>query len=378
MLFVSSTTGGGSGRSQRELASRLVGFGHEILFLVDDKAPHRARRWLYGHASDAAVRFQRRAVSKAVRHVANVPGRRTRTDELADLEHRVTPVPENALVDVLREFGPDVVVGNSVVRYSWRRVATQCRERGVPTVLYIREVTTLEHWRDDEVPADLVIANAQSLAEQARQRGVHCAFVPSVIDTDVTRVDSTRRVALAINPIGSKGVDLVWEVAARLPHIAFVLQESWPLSPAELDVIAAQRSIHANVEFRRAVPPGPRLYADARVVLVPYRVDSRPRVILEAQANGIPVIVADVPALVEAIGRGGVVVSNDDVAAWAAAVERLWSDERWYAGLVGAARQHGGRAEVDPTDVARRFEELVESLVTRGSSRDPSADRRRR
>jgi hypothetical protein len=59
-------------------------------------------------------------------------------------------------------------------------------------------------------------------------------------------------------------------------------------------------------------------------------------------------------------------------------VERLWSDERWYAGLVGAARQHGGRAEVDPTDVARRFEELVESLVTRGSSRDPSADRRRR
>jgi len=47
LLFVSSTTVGGSGRSQRELATQLERLGHEVRFLVDAENPARVTRRLY-------------------------------------------------------------------------------------------------------------------------------------------------------------------------------------------------------------------------------------------------------------------------------------------------------------------------------------------
>jgi glycosyltransferase involved in cell wall biosynthesis len=96
---------------------------------------------------------------------------------------------------------------------------------------------------------------------------------------------------------------------------------------------------------------------------VPYRVDNRPRVITEAQSNGIPVVAADVPALREAIGEGGAVVPTDDIDAWVSELRSLWNDQERYDSLADAALAHSQRPEIDPAAVAHEFELLIERLL---------------
>jgi len=368
ILFISGTTTGGSGRSQRELAGNLVRRGHTVRLLVDDDRRATVTRWLYGHLSDLSIRLQGTQLDPAAKRLRNSLGRRTSPTLLDGIPHLTTALPQNALPEALRRFRPDVVVTSSVERWAWRLIHETCLAAGVPTVLYIREDDSLRHLESGAVP-DVLVANAESLAERLRAQGFKCAFIPSVVDVSVTRTESSRRVVLAINPARSRGGDVVWAVAARLPEIPFVVQESWPLSGEELAEVQRQAAALPNVEFRRSAPPGPGLYGDARVLLVPYRVDNRPRVILEAQANGIPVIVADVPALVEAIGGGGISVPPESISAWADAIRSIWEDETRYDQLVDAAREHSRRPEVDADSVTERFEALLGVAVSTDGER---------
>lgn len=364
LLFVSSTTEGGSGRSQRELAARLVGMGHEVVFLVDDGAPARQARWWYGQLSDLAAHLEGRPGHRVADWLEHRLGRRPRRTVIAGTEHLTTPIPQNAVEGVIDGFSPDVVVGNSLERLAWRRIHRVCRRKGIPTVLYVREVTSLAHFVHGEVP-ELIVANAESLADAVRAQGFECSFVPSVTEVDVTLTESTRRVALAINPMSNRGGDVVWRLAGVLPEIRFVVQESLMLSEEELATVQHHVEHLPNVEFRRAEPPGPRLYRDARVLLVPHRVDNRPRVIAEAQANGIPVIAADMPALAEAVGEGGCCLDTEDVEGWMAVLRMLWNDEDRYQQMASAALAQSRRPDIDPAKVATSFEVLVRGLLDR-------------
>jgi glycosyltransferase involved in cell wall biosynthesis len=362
-LFVSSTRVGGSGRSQRELAAQLLRRGHEVVILVDDERHHQPLRWIHEQLADASVRWQGRTGSRLITGVRDRLGRRRKSIMEGGVPHQLTVLPQNAFPDLAEEFQPDVVVGNSVDRWGWTRIVGECRRRGIASILYIREEESLPHLRGDGIP-DHVVANAESLARAVLELGFDCDFVPSVIDVSVTATASSREVALAINPIPSRGVDIVLAVAERLSNIPFVLQESWPLDNDDLYVLSSRLTQLPNVQLRRLRPPGPDLYRDARVVLVPYRVDNRPRVILEAQSNGIPVVVGDTPALVEAVGEGGVSVPLDDVDAWCRELARLWSDPLRYEQLAAAAERHGHRPEVDPGATSERFLAIARSLVS--------------
>lgn len=363
LLFVSSTTVGGSGRSQRELAARLVEAGHQMTFLVDDDAPDLLRRWGYEQLSDLAVRVGNRPGGRVVRALERLPGRRTGRLELDGFVHVTTPVPQNALERVLDEFRPDVVVGNSLVRLSWRRVRTACEQRGIPTMLYVREITSFDHLLPDEMP-DAVVANAWSLVSAVEERGVACSFIPSVVDLSITRTDSSREVALVVNPIASHGIELVWDLAERLCDVRFALQESWPLGRDDVADLAERVSALPNVELRRAQPPGPGLYADARLLLVPHRIDNRPRVIAEAQSNAIPVIASSHPGLVEAVGDGGVTVDAGDTDRWYEAIRSLWTDADRYANLSKRALAHSQRPELDPDVIVAAFEKVLVEIST--------------
>lgn len=282
-------------------------------------------------------------------------------------------VPHNALGRVLSDYCPDVVVGSSIDRPSWRRTRALCRRAGVPAILYVRELPALRHLEADGAGADLVLANAPSLCEGARSLGYSCVYVPSVVNTETTHGPTTRQVALCVNPVESHGVDTVIRMAERLPWLPFVLQQSWSLSAAALRDLRATSLRLGNLEVRPPQPPGPELYADARVLLVPHRVDNRPRVIREVQANGIPVIASDIATLADLVGAGGVLLPTDDIDSWCSALERMWLDSQWYESLCHEALARSQDPTNDATVIARSFVAAVNSVALSLGRQPPSA-----
>lgn len=369
MLFVSGTTVGGSGRSQRELAARLVGRGHEVRFVVDDHRRARATRFVYEQLADLSARLGRLHLSWMVRPLEGLPGRKAAVVQVEGLDHRVTPVPENAVARAIDDFRPDVVVGNSILRLTWRKVLAECARRNIATVLYVREVAAMNHFTLGYPPADRIVANSEGLAAEVERHGYACAFVPSVVELDSILTESTRRAALLVNPIPTHGIDLLWRVAARLPDVPFVVQQSWPLSDEQVAGLRQRAGALANVELRAKGPADSTLYRDARVLVVPHRIDNRPRIVLEAQANGIPVLASRVPGLAEAVGDGGVLLDMDDVDAWVDALGQVFSDESWYVSLCERARAHARRPEVDPVHVVGQFESVARDAIAAAAAR---------
>jgi glycosyltransferase involved in cell wall biosynthesis len=115
------------------------------------------------------------------------------------------------------------------------------------------------------------------------------------------------------------------------------LLAAWSRSPERLVVAgdgperALLRDSASTVDYRGSLPAAeiPSLLSRARALLLPsLSYEGAPRVVLEAYASGVPVLASRLGGLPELIedGSSGVLVRPGDVAAWAAAVERLTED----------------------------------------------------
>ncbi len=364
ILFVSSTTMGGSGRSQRELDAALRARGLETMMLVDDCCGHQVTRFLHEQLWDASVRFRGTPIlESSTRWLRSIPGRRTRSVPTDRGEVQVTHAPENAFPDLAVTFEPDVVVASSIARPTWRAIRETCSVLGLPTVLYLREETALRHLEPDNGTHDLVLGNSQTLVEGARRHGVEAHLVPSVVDLSSARCETSRHTVMLVNPKESHGVGRIADLALNFPTVPFVLQESWELSAKEHAFINSLLLDHPNVSFRPRVATPAEMFRDVGLLLAPHRIDNRPRTVLEAQLNGIPVVATAQPGLVEAVGAGGICIPDDaDAAAWRDAVSSIWSNPSRYAELERAARAHAARPEVDSGHVVGTFIDLIGEL----------------
>lgn len=357
ILFVSSTMGGGSGRSQRELAAELRVAGAETMMLVDDAEGHSVTRFLHEQLWDASVRFENsRVLGAPATWLRSLPGRTPLHAESASGTVMVTPAPENAFPDIAVSFHPDIVVASSIERPAWRQIRATCESLGVPTALYLREESALAHLHDGVGNHRTVLANSQTLVAGARRLGVDATFVPSLVDLRAARTNSSRERIVLVNPREQHGLHVVPELARSFPTIEFVLQESWPLRAVERAAIDQILAVHQNVWFRSRRKSPADVFADAAIVLAPHLLDNRPRTILEALSNGIPVIASDLPGLVESVGPGGIIVDAESgVMGWRDAVARLTQDPVIYRELEAKARAFSRRPEVQPEHVVRSF-----------------------
>jgi glycosyltransferase involved in cell wall biosynthesis len=361
ILFVSSVAAGGSGMSQRQLAHRLTLRGHrvDILAATPDSAVVRP---VYDRLVDASTRLRNSPARPALIALQRRLGRRTRRSDTRDHPTLLAAVPENAFAAMLARTRPDVVVANSIDRVSWRRLRAQLLRAGIPSVLYLREASSLGHLTLSAAPPDLLLANARSHADRALAAGFACEVLPSVVE--VTPVETSRRVVLLVNPIEILGGDRLWSIAAARPDIPFVIQESGLLDEhLRADILDRAASV-PNVEVRPFSDRPGAVFGDCRVLLVPHRVDNRPRVVLEAQVSGIPVVASAQPGLVESVGPGGLIVADsDDPAPWIAAIAELWDDPARYDAVAAEARAYAQRPEVDAGRIAERFERLLTDVI---------------
>ena len=368
-MFISNETRGGSSVSQRQLARRLTDRGHRVEILAATPQS-RVIRPLYDHQVDLSTKLRGRAIQPALLALQRPAGRRIRRIDTPDHPTWVCAVPENGFRTLRRQMHPDVVVASSIDRVSWRRIRRQLQAAGIPSILYLREASGQGHLTISAAPPDLLLANAESLAVAARAAGSTCEVVPSIVELDRSRTATTREVALLVSPIEMLGGDRVWNLARARPDIPFVLRESNIMSDGERDAVVRQLPDHPNVTLEPYTTSPADIYRKARILLVPHRVDNRPRVILEAQSNGIPVLATAFPGLSEAVGGGGALVPNDATPeAWVQALSAMWDDRIRYPQLVDEARSHASRDEVVPERIVERFEQLVERLVADSSGR---------
>lgn len=366
VLFVSSTTTGGSGRSQKDLNRSLRAAGVETLMLVDNAVGATITRFLHEQLWDASVRFaQTPLLGGSTSWLRSIPGRTAQRQPEANGsgDLLVSPAPENAFPDLAISFKPDVVVGSSIARPAWRQIRSTCDQLGIPAVLYLREKTALKHLEPRSGGHAAVLANSVSLLDDAFDLyGVDAGFVPSVVDVAAAQVRSTRERVLLVNPRIEHGVDIVDDLASAFPTVEFVLQESWLLSPAEKRHVDELLMRHPNVIFRPRADSPADIYRDAAIVLAPHKMDNRPRVILEAMSNGIPVIANDLPGLVESVGPGGIIASRSSE--WVDAIHTLWQDPIAYRQCENAARAFASRPEVQEEHVVASFLKELRLAIT--------------
>lgn len=365
ILFVCGVSTGGAMRSTAELAAALAVRGHAVDVLIGDESGWRTS---FDRAFNVHVKTSDVPVigSLGRRVLRRIGARELSPDGFGEGQRRTyrSRFPQNAYRGLLEAGGHDVVVANSLPRLAMSWIDEDLKRLGVPLVLYLREAHSVTHLSVSGLRPASVVANSQELQAAAHAAGVDAAFIPSVVDLESVTVSSTRQSAVLVNPVAAHRPELFAEMAAQSLDINFVFQESWPLDP---DV---RRELEAwnlsNLEFRHRTEDPSQVYRDARVIVAPYP-SGRPRVVLEAQHNGIPVIGLDQPALAEAVGPGGLLIGPEEPDThWFDAIARCWDDPAWYESLVERSREWAERDEVQPSVIVDRFQGLLCAVV--GSS----------
>ncbi len=166
----------------------------------------------------------------------------------------------------------------------------------------------------------------------------------------------------------SRGVEVLVEVAERLPAIAF--ESIGPVDDAALSVVA---SSSPNLTLAGRVPNPEALSliggATAGLALLGDRPNYRgsmPTKVLEYMAHGVPVVATPLPAVVDLVERSGagIVVPFDDPSAVVEAITHLDGDD----GLRGRCSAAGRRlaASYNWTVHAPRFVEACRAVAEAG------------
>jgi glycosyltransferase involved in cell wall biosynthesis len=363
VLFVSGSPGGGSLQSTSELAQRLGRRGHAV-GLLQRAYGGRLRVYLHKRMTNLEAKLAPRRAAPAVAAIAHVIGRHAEPlDGDAALARWRTLLPENALHSVVRRFRPDVVIVSSIDRRAWRQMREELAAAGIASGLYLREESSLGHITAAGAPADIYLANSEVLTRELQALGCECVTIPSLVELDRCLVESSRARVLFVNPVAISGVDIAIAVAAARPDIPFAFAESWKLDAEARSALDARLRGLDNVELRARVDDPSLVYRDARVMLAPYLSNGRPRVVLEAHANGIPVLATDIPAMREAVGIGGRFVDAEaPVEVWAAALDAMLEPAA-YEELTQLARLQAARPDVDPEQIVSAFERAVGALL---------------
>ena len=151
-------------------------------------------------------------------------------------------------------------------------------------------------------------------------------------------------------------------MADLLPHRRFLFVEAWNMRGDERAALDREVSRRPNVNFQPRSPGLASVYRSTALLLVPSQCpEAFSRVVLEACANGIPVLASRTGGLPEAMGESGVLLdARDPAGRWADAIEGILTDQARQRHLDATARLNAQRAELGLPFVAARYLSLAD------------------
>ena len=250
-------------------------------------------------------------------------------------------------------------------------IAAAATAAGLPVLLCIPDVEF--NWLHDGLPATPLLGflvRSRFVADRVQARlGVEPMVLPPIIQVDRYRVSDRRpRYITLINPVVEKGVEIALAVARQLPHREFFFVESWPLLPHQRRLLETGLRGLSNVRVLPRMLDIREVYRQTALLLAPSQwQEGFGRVVIEAQASGIPVIASAIGGIPEAVAGGGAVLLPPDAPPerWAEAVERVLSVPGEAERLGAEGLTNLTRPELDPEGIADRFEELVQAHARR-------------
>jgi glycosyltransferase involved in cell wall biosynthesis len=355
ITFACGTPFGGALDSTAALSELARQAGHHVRLVVAATDPYRTRP----RTNAALVRLT--SVNQTIgRGAWKLHDRifRSTTDEVySDVPIlRASDVP-SAIGHLHGEGG--IIVANSIRRLDLERLIHLAQRRGSRLGWYLREVSSLDFVATLGPKADVLIANSRPLAVEAeRLAGRLCPYIPSVLSVDDLPAPVERRSILMVNPIESHGLELVLRIAEQAPNRHFVLQESWLLGEGEAEELERRAAALPNVEFRRKTDRR-RVFRDARVMISAHSADAiglnRPRVALESQILGVPMVAAAVPGLKAVAASADLLVPEGaTVGEWLEALDRVDTDYEKYQ---TEAKRFAERELISPAELWDSFAE---------------------
>lgn len=265
---------------------------------------------------------------------------------------------EDELPRCIETFQPEVVWSNSFLALPLLRRA---REIGLAAVWYIHDCRPeAQHLHKAAELGVEIIAVSKFIAHRvSRITGRVCEVIyPLITEEDYLVELAPEGFITFINPRPVKGYEIFLEVARLLPEMRFLVVEAWPLGPG-LTEVKSQLQRLGNVEFLTQLADSRQIYRHTRLLLVPSIVqEGGPRVIREAQLNGIPVFGSPRGGIAEMIGEGGEIIEDyENAESWAHAIRTLFADPERYQQLSNAARKNSHRSELTTKTVVRQFQE---------------------
>jgi glycosyltransferase involved in cell wall biosynthesis len=277
----------------------------------------------------------------------------------------------------LAEFAPDMVVVQGKDRERLARIAV---DGGVPTCIRLITHTCVDSFSEavrdaPEVgelvrnPLVTVLSNSLFVRNRLRERSGLDSDVdyPFIAIDDCVAPERRPEHVTFFNPVAEKGVDIALGVAGLLPHRTFLFVEGWPLGRKGEKSLRKRLEVLPNVQLERKSSSVAGFYGSTALLLVPSQwEEALGRVVLEALANGIPVVGSRIGGIPEGLADGGILVpASDPPERWAEAVERVLSDPDTYAQLSANARACARRPEYHSANIGAHFLDLMKERTLR-------------
>jgi glycosyltransferase involved in cell wall biosynthesis len=176
-----------------------------------------------------------------------------------------------------------------------------------------------------------------------------------------------------------KGLEVLLKALRRLrddgSEVGVTLVGDGP-QKMQLKNLASELGIRPHVKFAGESSDVQDYLRDADVFVLPSKAEGISNALLEAMAQGLPVVVSDIPGNAEVVDdeKTGIVFHRDDVSSLAARLQSLLQDQALRQELGDAARR-----EIDARyaigRIAERYIGVYQGLLSRGAH--PQADRGR-